>query len=83
MVDRRGTVRHMSHVFNARTRPLPVVNFPPSASSVPTVCGWSVCVHRLTEAYRVTDAKTNSPDVVQLEMTAPWPSEYYIHSQTN
>jgi len=54
----------MSQVFNA-VHPSPSRHsLPSSASSVPTVCGWSVCLqHRLTqaytEAYRATDAKTN------------------------
>jgi len=61
----------MSHVFNA-TFPSPSRrSLPFPASSVPTLCGWSVCL--------CTQADTDihrgiQSDRLQLEMNAQWSS---------
>jgi len=86
-----GTVRHLSHVFNARIRPLPVVHFPPQLVAFP-VCGWSVCLRAQADTKRHTERQMPRQTVVTSSslrwlhrgrlIWLPITSEYYVHGQT-
>ena len=79
MVDGHQLVQstwRMSHVFNAAHPSPSRRSLPSSASSVPTVCGWSVCLRTQADtgiqSDRHQDKRTCwSHDVLQLEMTTP------------
>jgi len=100
MVDRHHVGQsksRMSQVFNAVHPSHSCGSLPPHLAAFP-VCGWSVCMHRLTQsytkAYRATDTKTNGQVGVATSSSlrrlhrgrVVWLtiiSEYYVHGQTN